>query len=267
MVLRVQKPHSRLRVIAKPTILLTTVLLLAVVATGSGSSARAAGQVYPVSGTLNGTMSGKGTILGFVPVSATSKIKGTFTGDTSHGDLAATHDSAYDVPSMSTKGTVTGDVTGQYNLSIDSSGVITGDGTVPFTGDVTGELKLQIKGQESATGDVKGTWTGVLTITGFMYQGSLVKPDLKLEGGGDFEGTETRGQATATETTTVAPPVTTTTTVPPTTSEATTAQPLTTTGGAAAESVPYVTYGIIAVIVVVVLAAVFALRSRSKKKS
>jgi hypothetical protein len=266
MTLRLQKQHSLLRVIAKPTILLTTVLLLAVVATGSCSSARAAGQVYPVSGTLNGTMSGKGTILGFVPVSATSTMKGTFTGDTSHGDLAATHDSAYDVPSMSTKGTVTGDVTGQYNLSIDSSGVITGDGTVPFTGDVTGELKLQIKGQESATGDVKGTWTGVLTITGFMYKGSLVKPDLKLEGGGDFEGTETRGQATATETTTVAPPVTTTTTVP-TTTETTSAQPLTTTGGAPPENVPYVTYGIIAVIVVVILAAVFALRSRRKKKS
>jgi len=266
MTLRVQRQHSLLRVIAKPTILLTTVLLLAVVATGLGNSTRAAGQVYPVSGTLNGTMSGKGTILGFVPVSATTQIKGTFTGDTSHGDLAATHDSAYDVPSMSAKGTVTGDVKGQYNLSIDSSGVITGDGTVPFTGDVIGELKLQIKGEESGTGDVKGTWTGVLTITGFMYKGSLVNPDLKLQGGGDFEGTETRGQATATETTTVAPPVTTTTTAPATT-ETTSAQSLTTTGGAPPESVPYVTYGIIAVIAVVILAAVFALRSRGKKKS
>jgi hypothetical protein len=266
MTLRVQRQHSLLRVIAKPTILLTTVLLLAVVATGFGNSAQAAGQVYPVSGTLNGTMSGKGTILGFVPVSATSKITGTFTGDTSHGDLAATHDSAYDVPSMSAKGTVTGDVKGQYNLSIDSSGVITGDGTVPFTGDVIGELKLQIQGQESATGDVKGTWTGVLTITGFMYKGSIVNPDLKLQGGGDFEGKETRGQATTTETTTVAPPMTTTTTVP-TTTETTSAQPLTTTGGAPPENVPYVTYGIIAVIVVVILAAVLALRSRGKKKS
>jgi cytoskeletal protein CcmA (bactofilin family) len=266
MALRVQKQHSLLRAIAKPTILLTTVLLLAVVATGFGNYARAAGQVYPVSGTLNGTMSGKGTILGFVPVSANTEIKGTFTGDTSHGDLAAAHESAYDVPSMSAKGTVTGDVKGQYNLSIDSSGVITGDGTVPFTGDVTGELKLVIKGQESATGEVKGTWTGVLTVTGFMYKGSLVAPDLKLEGGGEFEGKETRGQASATETTTVAPPATTTATVP-TTSEATTAQPLTTTGGAPPENVPYVTYGIIAVIVVVILAAVFALRSRGKKKS
>jgi hypothetical protein len=253
-------------VIAKPTILLTTVLLLAVVATGFGNSARAAGQAYPVSGTLNGTMSGKGTVLGFVPVSATSTIKGTFTGDTSHGDLALTYEGAYDVPSLSQKGPVTGDVKGQYNLSIDSSGVITGDGTVPYTGDVIGELKMQIKGQESGTGEVTGTWTGVLTITGFMFKGSVVNPDLKLQGGGDFEGTETRGQATATETTTVAPPVTTTTTVP-TTTEATTAQPLTTTGGASPESVPFTTYGIIAVIVVVILAAVFALRSRGKKKS
>ena len=65
---------------------------------------------------------------------------------------------------------------------------------------------------------------------------------------------------------TVAPPVTTTTTVP-TITEATTAQPLTTTGGAPPENVPYMTYGIIAVIAVVILAAVFALRSRGKKKS
>jgi cytoskeletal protein CcmA (bactofilin family) len=266
MTLRLQRQHSLLRVIAKPTILLTTVLLLAVVATGFGNSARAAGQVYPVSGTFDGTLSGKGTVLGFVPLSATTTIKGTFTGDTSHGDLALTHEAAYDVPSMSAKGTVTGDAKGQYNLSIDSSGMITGDGTVPFTGDVVGELKLQIKGQESGTGDVKGTWTGVLTITGFMYKGSLINPNAKLEGGGEFEGKETRGQATATETTTVAPPVTTTTTVP-TTTETTSVQPLTTTGGAPPENVPYVTYGIIAVIVVVILAAVFALRSRGKKKS
>jgi len=148
---------------------------------------------YPCNGTMSGTVGpGTGTVNVFFTnhnIQTNSIVTGTFSGDTTHGTMAAKITTNYTVPDMSTKGQVSSTVTGTYVMSIDSSGTITGTGTIPLTGDFSGQVKLTLQGHESQTGQMTGTWTGTMTVTQVTYQGMALNANISAQGSGQFTGT------------------------------------------------------------------------------
>jgi hypothetical protein len=232
-------------------LLVATVVLLGIVAGLSGSAA--ASQVYPVTGTWNGNMTGTGTYFA-VKITVTLTFDGTFEGNTQQGVWKGTYDASYEAPAVSIKGQEVGPVDSKYTMSVDDSGVVSGQVTQSIEGIVTGELELKLQGTESESGDVKGTWSGTLTVSQVKYKNQMLTLDKKMamEGTGSFQGKETRTTtATGPITTTASPAVAPTSTTPPPT-----------TGVAPTETGQYLPY-IIGVIAIVIILGIVAYWRRS----
>jgi hypothetical protein len=221
----------------KSVLLVATLFLAAMLLFSLGSNpAIASSQIYPAKGTWKGTLSGNGTA-GGSPITIYANANGTFDGDTSHGLWIGTYVAKYEVLLVNIKGQFVAEIKGEYNMKIDDSGVISGDGTAQVTG-VTGvpmgEMKLKIQGTEAKSGDLKGTFSGTVTITQFDDQQAKrhVTGVIKAPVSGDFEGKEQRPGPTESPTPTLTPtppgmptqnPQTTTTPTP--TAAPTTTQP------------------------------------------
>ena len=174
------------------------------------NSAIADSQTYPAKGTWKGTSTGNGTA-GGSPITIYAQGNGTFEGDTSHGLWTGTYVGKYEVSIVGLKGQFVGEVKGEYNMKIDDSGVISGDGTaqlIGVKGAPMGEMKLRIQGTEAKSGDLTGTFNGTVVITQFDDQQTKrhVTGVVNAPVSGDFEGKEQRPAPTESPTPTPTPP-------------------------------------------------------------
>ena len=235
--------------------LLVCILLLATIVTLFSQSQASASEVFPTRGTWKGTVSGTGTILKKYPINLTGTMEGSFDGST-QGSWRGLYIATYKISQVST-GTVTeqeiGEIKGNCTWSIDSSGTIIGEARVKLTGPLEGELKMTLQGSKSASGDLKGTYAGDLTRDTFSYGGTPVAADFSAKVAGEFEGRET--------TTPVESPTPTAST--PTSPTATPTRTPSTTQ----DSTQQMQYGMVAVIVIAIIAGGYLfLKRRARHK-
>jgi hypothetical protein len=86
-------------------------------------------------------------------------------------------------------------------MTIDESGVISGNATAQVSGVLTGGLQLTINGTESESGELDGTLSGTLNGSTLSYGGTPVPiGDMMLDVSGEFEGVAQREEPTPTPT-------------------------------------------------------------------
>jgi hypothetical protein len=176
---------------------LFTLLLLALIHVNLNyNPVSAVKEIYPVSGTWNGSMGEPATISWQeYEVVFFTNMSGTFDGDTSGGDWLGEYETNFQVLAVNIEGKDVGPVDGDYDVTIDESGVISGDGSMEITGVLTGNTEFEVQGLESELGEVKGTWSGTLNAKELLYEGKVIPLNTNIEVSGEFEGMETRPEA------------------------------------------------------------------------
>lgn len=157
----------------------------------------AASETVDANGSWTAEMSGEGTAEEIYTVDVNSTMEGTFNGNTSNGEWTGTYNASYQISPLGINEQDSGQINGTYMMTIDESGVISGDATAQVSGVLTGGLQLTINGTESELGELNGTLSGTLNGSTLSYGGTPVPlGNMMLNVSGEFEGVAQREEPT-----------------------------------------------------------------------
>ncbi len=157
----------------------------------------AVSETVDANGSWTAQMSGAGTAEEIYTVDVNSTMEGVFNGNTSRGEWTGTYNASYQISPIGIDEQASGEINGTYMMTIDESGVISGNATVQMFGVMTGELLLTINGTESESGELDGTLSGTLNGSTLSYGGTPVPlGDMMLDISGEFEGVAQREEPT-----------------------------------------------------------------------
>ena len=153
----------------------------------------AASETVDADGSWTAQMSGAGTAEEIYTVNINSTMEGAFSGNTSNGEWTGTYNASYQISPLGIDEQDSGEISGTYMMTIDESGVISGNATAQVSGVLTGGLQLTINGTESEAGELNGTLSGILNGSTLSYGGTPVPlGDMILNVSGEFEGVAQR---------------------------------------------------------------------------
>ena len=153
----------------------------------------AVSETVDADGSWTAQMSGTGTAEEIYTVDVNSTMEGTFSGNTSNGEWTGTYNASYQISPLGIDEQDSGEISGTYMMTIDESGVISGNATAQVSGVLTGGLQLTINGTESETGGLNGTLSGTLNGSTLSYGGTPVPlGEMMLNVSGEFEGVAQR---------------------------------------------------------------------------
>jgi hypothetical protein len=153
----------------------------------------AVSETVDADGSWTAQMSGAGTAEEIYTVNVNSAMEGTFSGNTSSGEWTGIYDATYQISLLDMDEQDSGEINGTYMMTIDESGVISGNATAQLSGILTGGLQLTINGTESESGELNGTLSGSLNGSTLSYGGTPVPlGDMMLNVSGEFEGVAQR---------------------------------------------------------------------------
>lgn len=153
----------------------------------------AASETVDTDGFWTAQMSGAGTAEEIYTVDVNSIMEGAFSGNTSSGEWTGTYNASYQISPLGIDEQDSGEINGTYMMTIDESGVISGNATAQVSGVLTGGLQLTINGTEYESGELNGTLSGTLNGNSISYGGTPVPlGDMMLNISGEFEGVAQR---------------------------------------------------------------------------
>ncbi|OGD52920.1 hypothetical protein A3K80_03080 [Candidatus Bathyarchaeota archaeon RBG_13_38_9] len=153
----------------------------------------AASETVDANGSWTTQMSGTGTAEEIYTVDVNSTMEGTFSGNTSSGEWIGTYNASYQISPLGIDEQDSGEISGTYMMTIDESGVISGNATAQVSDVLTGGLQLTINGTESESGELNGTLSSTLNGSTISYGGTPVPlGEMMLNISGEFEGVAQR---------------------------------------------------------------------------
>lgn len=159
----------------------------------------AVSETVDADGSWTAQMSGVGTVEEIYTVDVNSTMEGVFNGNTSRGEWTGTYNVSYQISPIGMDEQDSGEISGTYMMTIDESGVISGNATAQVFGVLTGGLQLTINGTESELGELDGTLGGTMNGSTISYGGTPVPlGDMMLDVSGEFEGVAQREGPTPT---------------------------------------------------------------------